>query len=326
MLIRTDRIGDVILTLPMIDVLKQNYPDAKIDFLVNKRVYDLISDYSNINKVHAIEKVTISNVKRLCVDNKYDLAVVVHPQFAIAAGLFLAGVKYRLGTAYRGYSFFFNIKHHQHRKYSLKHELEYNLDLLYELNCRRIKEIKPVLKVENDVLGKVKSQLFGLGIDLSKDFIVVHIPSMDSAKAWSEKNFIELISIILRDEKCDFSIILTGTKDDAPQVKSVIDKLENNKRVFDILDLNLRELAAVLKMAKLFVGNSTGPIHIAAAVGTFVVGFYSPVRVESETRWGPYTDKKKIFSPPADDDSREVMDDIEPEEVFSFIKNYMINN
>jgi len=65
---------------------------------------------------------------------------------------------------------------------------------------------------------------------------------------------------------------------------------------------------------------------IAAAVETFVIGLYSPVKVESPVRWGPLTDKKKIFVPEKDDDSRDVMDDIEPEEVFSFIKNYMINN
>ncbi|MCI0448683.1 MAG: glycosyltransferase family 9 protein [Chlorobi bacterium] len=326
MLIRTDRIGDVILTLPMIDVLKQNYPRAKIDFLVNKRVYDLVCDYPNINKVHAIEKVTINNMRRLCGGNKYDLAIVVRPLFAIAFGLFLGGVKHRLGSAYRWYSLFFNIKHYQHRKYSVKHELEYNLDLLFELNCKMIKGIRPELKVGIDELDRVKNKLMERRINLSKDFIVIHIPSMDSAKVWSRNNFTELINLILNDPKCDFNIILTGTKDDAQQVKSVIDKLENNMRVYEILDLNLKELAALLKIAKLFAGNSTGPIHIAAAVSTFVVGFYSPVKVESQTRWGPYTHNRKIFSPPADDDSRDVMDDIEPGEVFSFIKNYMLTN
>jgi ADP-heptose:LPS heptosyltransferase len=310
----------------MIDVLKMNYPDSKIDFLVNNRVFDLVRDYPNINKVHAIEKVTISNVRRLCRENKYDLAIVVHPRFFIALGLFFGVVKHRLGTAYRWYSFFFNIKHYQHRKHSLKHELEYNLDLLLELNCKMIKDISPSLKVADDALENVKKKLLDRGINTEKDFIAVHIPSMGSAKVWSEKNFTELLRLILVDEKCDFNIILTGTKDDTPQVKSVINKLEKNKRVFDIFDLNLKELAAVLKMAKMFIGNSTGPIHIAAAVGTFVVGFYSPVKAESRTRWAPYTDNKKIFSPPANDDSRDVMDEIEPEEVFSFVKNYMLNN
>lgn len=326
LLIRTDRIGDVVLTLPMIDVLNHNYPYAKIDFLVNERIYDLISDYPNINKVHTIEKVTASGIMRLSRENNYDLAVVVHPEFRIALGLFLGGVKHRLGTAYRWYSFLFNIKHYQHRKDSIKHELEYNLDLLIELNCIGLKQLKPVIKVKGNLYDKLKEKLLDEGADITREFIVVHIPSLGSAKVWSDDNFIELIKMILSDLMCEFNIILTGTYDDAAQVNRVVSNLPENKRVFTVLDLNLSELAALLKMASLFIGNSTGPIHIAAAVGTFVIGLYSPVKVESHLRWGPYTGKKKLFAPVEDDNTRDVMDDIEPGEVFSFVKNYMVRN
>ena len=54
-----------------------------------------------------------------------------------------------------------------------------------------------------------------------------------------------------------------------------------------------------------------------------MVGLYSPVKVESPLRWGPLTDKKKIFVPDEDDNSRDVMNDIEPIEVYNFINNYM---
>jgi ADP-heptose:LPS heptosyltransferase len=293
---------------------------------VNKRVYDLVSDYSNINKVHAIEKVTVSSVRRIAKENNYDLAIVVSPSFATAFGLFLGGVKYRLGTAYRWYSFFFNIRHHQHRKDSIKHELEYNLDLLEELNLNQISYLKPVIKVEDYYAEKVKTKLLTRGIDTSRGFIVVHVPSLGSAKVWSDANFAKLIMMILQDENLKFNIILSGTKQDEEQVTKIVDLIGKSDRVFTVLDLDLRELAALLKMSKLLISNSTGPIHIAAAVGTFVFGLYSPVKVESPTRWGPYTDRKKVFVPPADDDSRDVMDDIKPEVVYDFVKNFVLNN
>jgi len=50
---------------------------------------------------------------------------------------------------------------------------------------------------------------------------------------------------------------------------------------------------------------------------------YSPVKVESPVRWGPLTEKKKIFVPDEDDSSRDVMNDIEPGEVYNFVNNYM---
>jgi ADP-heptose:LPS heptosyltransferase len=61
--------------------------------------------------------------------------------------------------------------------------------------------------------------------------------------------------------------------------------------------LNLKIFAAFIQTAKLFVANSTGPLHMAAAVGTPVIGFYPPVRVMSPKRWGPLTEKKIIFVP-----------------------------
>ena len=118
----------------MVDALKAGYPGSEIDMLVQNRVYELICDYPNINKVHSIEKVTYRAVKEICQKNIYDLAIAVFPSFSVALGLYLGGVKHRLGTAYRWYSFLFNLKHYQHRKDSVKHESEYNLDLLKELN------------------------------------------------------------------------------------------------------------------------------------------------------------------------------------------------
>ena len=322
LLVRTDRIGDVILTLPMIDTLNYNFPGSKIDFLVNKRVSELVYDYPNINKVHAIEKDTISDIKQICLENNYDLAIIVHPEYSIAKGIYSAGVKYRLGTANRWYSFLFNIKHKQHRKYSVKHELKYNLDLLNELNCKQIDNIAPKLNVTDETISDVKRKLSSSGINVKDNFIVIHIPSLKSAKVWSDDNFIKLINLITGDNLLQFKIILTGTKDDTSQVKGVVSKLVKSKKVFSIFDLNLRELAGLLKEAKLFIGNSTGPVHIAAAVGTFVIGLYSPVRVESPTRWGPYNDKKKIFVPEKADNSKDVMDAIRPEEVYDFIKEF----
>jgi ADP-heptose:LPS heptosyltransferase len=308
-----------VLTLPVIDTLKKCYPQAEIDFLVNKRVYELVEDYANAHKVISTEDVTSGAIKSLCKSNGYDLAVVVHPRFSIALGLYLGGVKHRLGTAYRWYSFLFNIKHYQHRKESVKHELEYNLDLLTELECD-IRYSKPVINVKQVVIKSVSDYLNKRGVNTAK-FIVIHIPSLGSAKVWSDENFIKLINLITSHS--DIQIVLTGTPDDKSQIENAIAKLDNAGNVYPVYDLNLKHIAALLQLSKLFIGNSTGPIHIAAAVGTFCIGIYSPVRVESAVRWGPYTETKKIFQPDSDVDSKDVMDDIKPDEVFEFVRGFL---
>lgn len=307
----------------MIDALKSKFPDAVVDLLVQNRVYELVSDYPNINKVHSIEKVSYRAVKEICLKNHYDLGIAVYPTFSVALGLYIGRVKYRLGTAYRWYSFLFNIRNHQHRKDSIKHESAYNLDLLSELNLICHKELAVEIQVKSEHVSSALGKLFDAGIKLDESFIVIHIPSLSSAKVWSDKNFTELLRMILLNVNNCYNVILTGTTGDDDQVKQVMASIPENKRIFGVFNLNLKELAAVLQQAKLFIGNSTGPIHIAAAVGTFVVGLYSPVKVESQVRWGPLNEKKKIFVPPKDDNTRDVMNDIMPVEVYNFINNYL---
>ncbi|MBZ0201971.1 MAG: glycosyltransferase family 9 protein [Ignavibacteria bacterium] len=316
----------MILTLPVIDALKQSFPGATIDFLVNKRVYELVLDYPNINKVHSIEKVTVRGVKSVCKAGNYELAIAVFPRFKIALGLYLGGVKYRLGTGYRWYSFLLNLKHYQHRKEALKHEMEYNLDLLKEINCHINNGITPKLDVAIEDKRNLLSKLLVQNIDPDVEYIVIHVPSLGSAKVWSDQNFIELINLILKEEKLRCNIVLTGTKDEEFHVRFIQNNISDKSRVFVMLDLKMKGLAALLQRSVLFIGNSTGPIHIAAAVGAFVVGLYSPARVESPVRWGPVTGKKKIFVPQIDDNTRNVMDDIKSTEVFEFVKEYLITN
>jgi ADP-heptose:LPS heptosyltransferase len=309
----------------MTGVLRQNYPDAIIDLLVSERVYDLVFDYPNINKVHTIEKVTAGGIKRICRSGNYDLAIAVHPKLQIALGTFFGGVKNRLATGYRWYSFLFNLRHYEHRKEAIEHESIYNLHLLNELNCVYSKELKPQLNVKNEWVDQVWAKLSAIGVNKDNGILVIHIPSLGSAKVWSEKNFISLINLILRDDSIETNIILTGTKGDTEQVKRVAACLQGKDRVLAVLDLNLKELMALLSISRLVVSNSTGPIHIAAAVGAYVIGFYSSVKVESQVRWGPLTDKKTIFSPSEDTDSKDVMDDIKPEAVFEEVKKIMFN-
>lgn len=305
----------------MIDALKQAYPNSKIDMLVNKRVYELVEGYSGLNKLHSIDDVTASAVKVLCKNEGYDLAIAVYPRFSIALGLYLGGVKHRLGTGYRWYSFFFNIKHYQHRKEAVKHELEYNIDMLNALEINP-KYQQPQLEVKDNAADMVNAKLKALGVD-ANSFITIHIPSLGSAKVWSDTNFSNLLNL-LSDLPID--IVLTGTLSDKEQIDNVLAAVQNKSKIHVITDLNLKQLAALLKLSKIFVSNSTGPIHIAAAVGTFCIGLYSPVKVETAVRWGPYTSKKKVYKPVDDDNSRDVMDDIKPAEVFMFLKEEILNN
>jgi ADP-heptose:LPS heptosyltransferase len=310
----------------MIDVLKHNFPKTSVDFLVNTRVAELILDYPNISKVHSIEKDSIKVLKPIFRENKYDLAIVVHPDFSIAVALFQSGIKYRLGTGYRWYSFLFNIKRYRHRKYSDKHEMEYNLDLLKEIGCEIPTGIKPVLTVKDETIVLLKDKIIKSGLALDELFIIIHPGSLKSAKEWGSKNFAGLINLLLDDNSLKTKIVLTGSINENAMLDNLLQIITPKKKVIKITNVNLIELAALIKCSKLFIGNSTGPIHIAAAVGTFVIGLYPAKTETNAARWGPYTDKKKVFSSGLKENESEFLDDIEPVKVFNFIKSYINSN
>lgn len=310
----------------MIDTLKANFPQAQIDFLVDSRVAELIDDYPNINKVQCIEKDSIKTIRGICKSGLYDIAIIVHSSFNIAFALFFSPVKYRLGTGYRWYSFLFNIRHYQHRKYSERHELEYNLGLLNELNCKIPERIEPVLLVKESAVERIREIAGSKGLELSQTFVIIHPGTMGSAKVWGQKNFIKLLNLLTGSQDLNCSIVLTGSGLEKEMIESIYDKISIRERIYKFTELSLTDFVALIKFAKIFISNSTGPIHIAAALGTFVIGFYPSKRVESAIRWGPYTEKKKVFSSTMNNDESPFMDDILPEDVFSFIQSYLKNN
>ena len=199
--------------------------------------------------------------------------------------------------------------------------------MLDELGCKKIENVKPVLNVSPETTGKVEAKLKAIGVDIKKKFIIIHPGSLGSAKRWKAENFAELINMLQNANPFSFNIILTGTKADELILNALRNGVKNKENVYEITDLNLKEFAGLCKMCVLFVSNSTGPIHIAAAVGAFCVGFYSPVTAESSVRWGPYTDKKKLFTPEIRDNTAmaDVMDEIKPAEVHEFIINFIKN-
>ena len=106
---RTDSLGDVILTLPVITELIRLIPDSEIYFLVRKSNLEILSGYPGIHRILIYdESEKFSEKLKYFQDNKFDAAISVYPRFEIALLFFLSRIKIRIGTAFRWYSFLFN--------------------------------------------------------------------------------------------------------------------------------------------------------------------------------------------------------------------------
>ncbi|MEP0859969.1 MAG: glycosyltransferase family 9 protein [Ignavibacterium sp.] len=301
LIVRTDRIGDVVLSLPLARIIKEKFPDAKITFLVRNYTKALVVNNPFIDDVITLEekssKVLIKrNVSRLRSKN-FDTAIIVYPTFKISLIIFLSGIKNRIGSGYRLYSFLFNKKVFEHRKDAVKHELEYNLSLLSAIgieNSGGINNVSFDLGVNQSSLSKVDKVLESIEIRSDEKFIIIHPGSGGSAIDLPIEKFKELIKLLTNKK---YKVVLTGSEKET----DLCNQLKLNEFVFNLAGkFNLEELIAIISKSSLLVANSTGPIHIAAALNKFTFGFYPKVKVCSAQRWGPYTNKKFIYEPELD--------------------------
>lgn len=296
LIVRTDRIGDVILTLPMIPALLAKFPGLRISMLIRSYTQELVDGFAGLDGTLTYDdgnrpKGFFALVSELR-GRRFDLVFVVHPRFRLALMTLLAGISTRVGTGYRWYSFLFNKRVFEHRRTAEKHEAQSNLSLLQAIGCD-VRNIPSVtLEVSASARKAADLELKRLGIQTSKKLVILHPGSGGSARDWSAQNFGDLAKV-LKEDGC--SVVITGSQSEKPLVDDVV-KRSNGTAASSAGRLSLKELSAFIGSARLFVSNSTGPLHIAAAMGTPVIAFYPPIQECSPRRWGPLTEKKILFT------------------------------
>ncbi len=283
----------------MARVLKNEFPDAAITILIQPYTADLVENDKNIDQILFYKNdnkvISMLDLVRIIQDHKFDIVIHAHPRFQTALITRLAGIPIRVGSGYRWFSFLFNNKLYEHRKDARFHELEYNLHLLKNIGCSINQvDIQPKIEVAVETVEKVRSVLLELGILPEHKLVILHPGSGGSARDWSPKNF-GVVGKLL-SELTNIKIIVTGSQNECQIVEEVVSKIGDAAIPF-VDRVSLIEYCALAKLASLFIANSTGPIHIASAVGTPVIGFYSHINAISAARWGPYTEKKVIFVP-----------------------------
>ncbi|MCK9209816.1 MAG: glycosyltransferase family 9 protein [Ignavibacteriaceae bacterium] len=331
LLVRTDRIGDVVLSLPLAEAIKKEFPDCRVTFLVKAYTLDLVKNHPFIDEVLTLDETDnipniFSNVRKIGSKN-FDSCIVVYPTFRIAFILFLTRIKNRIGTGYRSYSFFFTKKIYEHRKYAERHELQYNMNLLKVFGIEKQLELGEVdFHIQISEEGKKDVQQFFLEnkIDTAKPLIIVHPGSGGSAVDLPLLKMKELVQKLLN---LNVTVLITGSGNE----KEICQSLVLNEKIINVAGrFSLSSLIALIEKSSIFISNSTGPLHIAAALKKYVVGFYPKIDACSVRRWGPFTEKKMIYEPAINCQNctrkqcerLNCMETISIDEVFANIKNY----
>ncbi len=296
LIVRTDRIGDVVLSTPVINAARKAYPQSRIAVMVRPYTKDIVIGNLYLDEVivydkYGIHKNWLSTLK-FALDlrkKRFDLALILHPTNRVHIITFLAGIPLRIGYKKKcGFLLTHSIEDKKHL--GQKHELDYNFDLAGLAGIKMVDRIlsMPLAEQDKEFAGDV---LRKNGFNSDDSLIIIHPGSSCPSKRWPPERFALLSDKINQLDKV--KVVVVGGPDD----KAIAEKICScaSLPIVNLCgQLELKKLAALIKFSRLFITNDNGPMHIASAVGTPVIAIFGRNQPGlSPRRWGP-TGKKDI--------------------------------
>ena len=309
--IRTDRLGDVLMNLPAIRVLRQSFPKSWLAVGVDSSVADLLKGHPDIDEVMAVDgKALEASAKarwKLIADirkARFDLAVVSNPNKFLHLAVFLGGIGIRVGYR-RKWGFLLNRTLRDRKDEAAKPEIDMNLDLV-RLAAEKNWDGGLVIPADERAVKDVGERL-GRECPGDSAIIAAHVGTSNPDKRWAAEKFAELCDKIQANEF--LKVILIGGAEEAVHSERVASGMRTP--VTDWTGrLSLKELTAFLKhpRVKTLVSSDSGPVHIAWMSGKPVVALYAKnQRGSNPMRWGPRDGKSQvIYKPMAEISSDEV--------------------
>ena len=266
-------LGDIILCTPALAALKKARPAWELTALVKPGLKDVVRTLPGIANVEVIRGTTLQAVRRQATDLKqarFDAAIIFPKGFREALLARLAGIPVRCGLDT------------DRRSFLLTHPVPFTKEDWHLHHARQFAKVLspfgvaiadeplsfPLTEEDEALAANILSEAGLLG----KPFAVFHIGASKPPRAWHPERFGEVGQAVL--ERQGLTPVLMGGPGDAGahgRFREVCPKA---------VDLagktSLRSMAAIVSRAALFVGNDSGPMHVAAAVGVPVVAIFGP--------------------------------------------------
>jgi ADP-heptose:LPS heptosyltransferase len=286
---RTDSIGDVVLTLPVAGMLKKQLPGCRLIFLGKSYTRDVIRACKHIDEFLDWDEISgnpdpVSSIGSV----NADMIIHIFPRREIARIAKKAGIPVRMGTTNRLYHWGnCNKLVRLSRKRSGLHEAQLNLKLIKTISGIRSVPLESIYKLYGLSGLDSQDEEFEKLIAPGKFNLILHPKSKGSAREWGLDNYKKLIDI-LPEEK--FSIYVSGTAAEAEIMKE--SGILEDPRVTNLCGkMTLAQLMSFIKRCDGLVAASTGPLHLAAALGTKAIGIYPPIKPMHPGRWAPLGEK-----------------------------------
>ena len=291
--IRTDRIGELLLTTPAFQALKRAFPAARLTAVVSEYAQGVVAHHPDVDEVIALPGELHSRsfredarVLRLLRERRFDMAIVFNPSKRFHLLTALAGIPVRVGYS-RKWGFLLTHRVPDEKTTVLIHEIEHNLTLVRRLGIPAHSE-KPVFRFTEEEARTVDQFLTGLAKH-GRPLILLHAGG-SHATLWPRDRYAALSKTL---EKADACVLWIGSKEERSQTEACI---QAGYGVNAAGKFSLGELGALIARADLLVGNDSSPMHLASALGTPTVALI-PYRGPGSGpgRWGPWGDQHGVL-------------------------------
>lgn len=287
LVVRTDRVGDVVMITPMLRELRKKYSDAFIATLTNTNSSDILLNNPNVDLLieDDLRKESFKKVVKEIRRNRFTHGLLVMPTERAAYQMFLGGIKKRIGVGRKLYEVITLMDSVSRNKYiPLRHEADYCMDL-----ARRIgvvsDDLTPEIFITAEERNWGRSELHNKGAGENDFKIIVHTGSGKSSRNWDEDKYFDLIKKILIRQS-NAKVILTAKE----MSDAFIEKINslNDKRVITVSNSisRLRDLINIIANTDLLIASSTGPLHLASAIKIKTIGLFCHRRMSCVQHWG----------------------------------------
>jgi heptosyltransferase-2 len=288
LIVRTDRVGDVVMITPMIRELRKKYPDAYIATLTQSNTANILLNNPYLDEIiiDDLTKESFFKVVKELRRMKFTEGLMVFPTIRATYQMLFGGIKTRIGEGHRLYEVITGMRSVDRHNYApLKHEADYCMDLARKIGVKT-DNIDLEIYVTDDERKEAYEFLKRVGVGKDDLKFILHTGNLGSSPNWSEDKYLQLIKEILALHIPGNKILLTAVEMSEQFIKDAT-ALDNNI-VVDISNeiMGLREFIKIISVIDLFVCNSTGPLHLADALNRKCIGINCHRLMNSVQYWG----------------------------------------
>lgn len=276
-------IGDIVLSTIILENLTNQFPSAKIDYLTERFAKSALKYNPLVNKIITMHSKEFSLKVALQIrKEKYDIVIDLWSNPRSAQITFLSGAKYKVGYAYRGRKYAYNILGTSEK--GSVHSAEHNLELLKPLGVKIISKNIHYYIGENE---KLFADEYFLSNDLSNKMVCGIIPAGGwDSKRCDKRKWVEICKESIKNFNCKI-LVLWGPGDEGDA-----DFIKENLGEYCLLAPNssVTQMAALISNCNFVIANDSGPMHISAALNIPTLGIFGPTNPKFHRPYSPNSD------------------------------------